>query len=189
MLSFNQISARGRTQPVQHQQVVDSRPVLLLWQTIIAIASVCVLTASAVVSPRPGYAYAYNCVNVVLRDPYWGQYRHIVESGWNAAGIAPRFAQNGWVVDGTPSACAIMSWPPGYYGASNVGHVGVVVEVYDGSVLVRHENWPYGSGERLQTFPLRPGYQFVHKPDAALAHAVIAGTEAEVPAESAEEAV
>jgi surface antigen len=60
-----------------------------------------------------------------------------------------------------------MSWPPGYYGASGVGHVGVVAAVNDnGTVLVRHENWPYGSGEHLQVFPLRPGYQFVHCPGA-----------------------
>ncbi len=60
-----------------------------------------------------------------------------------------------------------MSWPAGMYGASSAGHVGVVAGVNaNGTVLVRHENWPYGTGEHLQTFTVRPGMQFVHVPGA-----------------------
>ena len=109
--------------------------------------------------------YAYNCVDVVLRDPYWGQFRRIIEQGWNAAGVAPALGRNGFQVDGVPSVGSIMSWPAGMYGASEVGHVGVVQAVNgDGTVLVRHENWPYGSPEHLQTFLVRPGIAFVHVP-------------------------
>ena len=108
-------------------------------------------------------AYAYNCVNVVLRDPYWGQYRRIVESGWNAAGVGIAFARNGFVVDTTPEPGSIMVWPAGYYGASGTGHVGVVVAVNgNGTVLVRHENWPYGTAEHPQVFTVQPGHRFVH---------------------------
>jgi hypothetical protein len=119
---------------------------------------------------RPGPAFAYNCVNVVLRDPYWGQFRRVIESGSNAAGVAPSLARHGFLVNGTPSVGAVISWPPGYYGASGVGHVGVVAAVNDnGTVLVRHENWPYGTGEKLQVFPQRPAFQYVHRPDALAA--------------------
>ena len=121
-----------------------------------------VLAGGAGYGARP--AYAYNCVNVVLRDPYWGQYRHIVQSGWNAAGLGPAFAHSGFAVDGRPSAGAIMVWPAGYAGASSAGHVGVVAAVYgDGTVLVRHENWPYGTPERAEVVSVRPGHRFVHR--------------------------
>ncbi|HEV2124686.1 MAG TPA: CHAP domain-containing protein [Chloroflexota bacterium] len=115
----------------------------------------------------------YNCVNVVLRDPFWGQYRRIVQRGWSAAGIAPAFETQGWVVNNTPSVGAIMVWPADYAGASSSGHTGVVAEVYgNGRVLVRHENWPYGSPEHAQVFPNLPEYRYVHRPDAITAHAV-----------------
>lgn len=110
---------------------------------------------------------AYNCVNVVLRDPYWGQYRRIVESGWNAAGVGNAFARNGFAVDNQPGAGAIVVWPPNYYGASASGHVGIVAGVNgNGSITVRHENWPYGSAEHLQVFAVHPALQFVHQADA-----------------------
>src|SRR5207249_2325670 len=102
--------------------------------------------------------------NVVLRDPYWGQYRGIVESGWNAAGVGSAFARSGFAVNGLPQAGDIMVWPAGYYGASRTGHVGVVAAVYaNGTVLVRHENWPSGTPEHFQVFPVRPANQFVHR--------------------------
>ncbi len=123
--------------------------------------------ASAVLTHvRP--AYAYNCVDVVLRDPYWGQFRRIIETGWEAAGVAPALGRNGFQVDGTPDVGAIMSWPRGTYGASASGHVAVVHALNaDGTVVVRHENWPYGTPEHLQTFVVRPGIVFVHVPGAA----------------------
>ena len=127
--------------------------------------------AVSLTTPDAAHAYTYNCVNVVLRDPFWGQYRRVIESGSNAAGVAPALGRAGFAVDGVPSVGAVMSWPPGYYGASSVGHVGVVTAVNaNGSVVVLHENWPYGSAAHLQTFPLRPGYQFVHRPNVAAAH-------------------
>lgn len=116
--------------------------------------------------PRPAFAY-YNCVNVVLRDPFWGQYRRAIQSGSNAAGVPGGLARAGFVVDGTPSVGAVMSWPAGMYGASSVGHVGIVTAVNgDGTVFVRHENWPYGSAEHVQAFTIRPGMEFVHLPVA-----------------------
>lgn len=119
--------------------------------------------SAVVAGVRP--AYAYNCVNVVLRDAYWGQFRHIIETGWNAAGIPGALARNGFQVDGSPSVGAVISWPAGQYGASSVGHVGVVTQVHgNGSVQILHENWPYGSAAHLQTFAVRPGMLFVHIP-------------------------
>ena len=126
------------------------------------------LGASAAVLTKVQPAYAYNCVNVVLRDPYWGQFRHVIESGWNAAGVPGALARSGFQVDGSPSVGAVISWPAGQYGASSVGHVGVVTNVHDnGTVQILHENWPYGSAAHLQTFTVRPGMVFVHVPAAA----------------------
>ena len=131
-----------------------------------------VALATAVAAlPGPGTAHAgdaYNCVNVVLRDPYWGQFRRTIQTASNAAGIAPALERAGFRVTEGPSVGAIMWWPPNYYGASAAGHVGLVDAVHaDGSVRVRHENWPYGSPERLQTFPSRAGYRYIHRPDAS----------------------
>jgi surface antigen len=112
---------------------------------------------------RPAYA-AYNCVNVVYRDPYWGQYRRVVGGVWTAAGMGRAFARSGFAVDNRPSAGAIMVWPAGYAGAAGAGHVGVVAAVYgNGTVLVRHENWPFGTPEHVQVISVRPGHQFVHR--------------------------
>ena len=120
-------------------------------------------SAAVLTGIRP--ALAYNCVNVVLRDPFWGQFRHIIEQGWNAAGVPVALQRNGFQVDGTPSVGAVISWPAGQYGASSVGHVGVVTQVHDnGTVQILHENWPYGSTAHLQTFSVRPGMLFVHVP-------------------------
>ncbi|HEV2122809.1 MAG TPA: LysM peptidoglycan-binding domain-containing protein [Chloroflexota bacterium] len=118
-------------------------------------------------SPQPAEAYTPNCVNVVLRDAFWGQFRRAIESGANAAGVPDALARAGFAVTSAPSVGAVISWPAGAYGASSVGHVGIVTSVYEnGSVLVRHENWPYGSGEHLQVFAVRPGFRFVHRPEA-----------------------
>jgi len=127
--------------------------------------------AGALALFRTGTARAsdvYNCVNVVLRDPYWGQFRRTLDNGSNAAGIAPTLARAGFLVNASPSVGAIMWWPPHYFGASAFGHVGLVDAINaDGSVLVRHENWPYGSPEWRQTFPRREGYRYIHRADAA----------------------
>jgi len=129
----------------------------------IATAIISSLVALISLAPRP--VYAYNCVNVVLRDPYWGQYRAVIERGQNAAGIGNAFARSGFTVDNVPLPGDIMVWPAGYYGASSTGHVGIVVAIEgNGTVLVRHENWPYGTPEHLQTFTVRPAHQFVHRP-------------------------
>jgi surface antigen len=124
-----------------------------------ALPLVAVLAAGWDVRP----AYAANCVNVLLRDATWGQYRGVVLSTGTAAGMGTAFARNGFAVDGVPDAGAIMVWPGGAYGASGAGHVGIVAAVYgNGTVLVRHENWPIGSGEHLQVFAVFPGHRFVH---------------------------
>ncbi len=129
---------------------------------LIAIASSLAGLSLAGLAPRP--VYAYNCVNVVLRDPYWGQFRAIVERGQNAAGIGSAFARAGFAVDHVPAPGDIMVWPAGYYGASSTGHAGIVVAIEgNGTVLVRHENWPYGTPEHLQAFTVRPAHQFVHR--------------------------
>jgi hypothetical protein len=124
-----------------------------------ALALVAVLTAGWDVRP----AYAANCINVLLRDATWGQYRAVVQSSGVAAGVGAAFARSGFAVDGVPDPGAIMVWPGGAYGASRAGHVGIVAAVYgNGTVLVRHENWPVGSGEHLQVFSVLPGHRFVH---------------------------
>jgi surface antigen len=131
-------------------------------------------------------AYAANCVNVVLRDPYWGQYRRIVESGWNAAGIGNAFARSGFAVDGAPEVGDIMVWPANYFGASRTGHVAVVAAVYgNGTVLVRHENWPIGSAEHAQVFAIHPANQFVHR---AFVRTAAAEDADETPGDADEEA-
>ncbi len=120
-------------------------------------------------------AHAYNCMNAVLRDPYWGEHRRIVESGGNVASVPSAFAHDGFLVDHVPSVGAIMVWPGGYFGAAGAGHVGSVAAVYDGgTVLVRHENWPYGTAEHLDVFVVRPRHQFVHRQDATTALSVSA---------------
>jgi hypothetical protein len=120
--------------------------------------------ALAAATPRP--AFAYNCVNAVVRDPYWGQYPAVIQSGGMAAGVADAVAREGFVVDGTPDVGAIISWPPGAYGASRVGHVGLVDAVLDAlTMLVRHENWN-GNPERTYQTALRPGMRFVHRKPA-----------------------
>jgi surface antigen len=130
-------------------------------------------------------AYAYNCMNAVLRDPYWGVHRRIVEAGGNAASLSSAFARHGFVVDHAPSVGAIMVWPGGYFGAAGSGHVGIVAAVRDdGTVLVRHENWPYGTAEHLDVFVVRPGHQFVHRHDTPAASAAIPIAAPEVIAEA-----
>ncbi len=144
-----------------------------------------VATGSVFVRPQPAYAYNYNCVNTVLRDPFWSQYRRAIESGSNAAGIPSALSRAGFAVDGSPSVGAVMSWPAGQYGASGVGHVGVVTGVNaNGSVNVLHENWPYGNPPHVQTFAVRPGMQFVHRPAPVVAQALpeVAETIPETPA-------
>ena len=132
--------------------------------------AVLVLAVAAGWSATP--AYAYNCVNVVMRDAYWGQFRGVVQSGGLAAGIGSAFARNGFSVDDVPGVGTFMVWPPGAYGASSAGHVGVVAAVNgNGTVVVRHENWPYGTGERIQTMTVQPGHRFVHRTVAAVAGA------------------
>ena len=113
-------------------------------------------------------AHAFNCIDVILRDPYWGQFRAIVQSGWSAAGVGSAFARGGFVVNDVPEPGAIMVWPAGVAGASSAGHVGIVVAVYDQrTVLVRHENWPYGTAEHFQVFPVYPAERFVHPQGSA----------------------
>lgn len=126
------------------------------------IAGTLALAIGLAVAPVSRAEAAANCVDVVLRDPYWSQFRPIVETGVNAAGVPWALARHGFVVDGTPSVGAIVAWPPNYYGASSAGHVGIVADIYEHAILVRHENWPYGSPEWLQVFPLRPGFLYVH---------------------------
>jgi surface antigen len=131
-------------------------------------------------SARP--AYAYNCVNVVLRDAYWGQFRGVVQSGGLAAGIGSAFARSGFSVDGVPDVGTVMVWPPGAYGASSAGHVGLVAAVNgNGTVLVRHENWPYGMGERMQTMTVQSGHRFVHRIAAAVANVVDSASGSDYP--------
>jgi surface antigen len=148
------------------------------------VVAVLLLVGATTPTAQTAYAAA-NCVNVVRRDAYWGQYRSIVESGWNAAGIGTAFARNGFAVNNTPSVGAIMVWPAGYSGASGSGHVGVVAAVNgNGTVLVRHENWPFGAAEHVQVFAIGRGHQFVHRIAATQAFAP-AAEEAPVAAEEA----
>jgi hypothetical protein len=126
-----------------------------------ALAALASAGATAVALPRP--AFAYNCVNAVLRDPYWGQFPNVIQSGGMAAGVADAFARRGFLVDDTPDVGSIISWPPGAYGASRAGHVGLVDDVLDAvTMLVRHENWN-GNPERTYQTALRPGMRFVHR--------------------------
>jgi surface antigen len=126
-----------------------------------AVAALSLAAPLVALSSRP--AYAYNCVNAVLRDPYWSQFAGLIQSGGNAAGVAGSLARHGFAVDEIPSLGAIMSWPPGRYGAHWTGHVGLVDATYEnGTVLVRHENWN-GAPERAHVMAVLPGHHFVHR--------------------------
>jgi surface antigen len=153
---FRSVSARAA-------QISSTARFAAAWQRcFVALALALSLIGAFGATAQP--AYAYNCVNVVLRDPYWGQYRRIVESGWNAAGIGSAFARSGFAVNNWPQAGDIMVWPGGYYGASRAGHVGVVAAVYgNGTVLVLNENWPMGTAAHYQVFAVHPAHQFVHR--------------------------
>jgi hypothetical protein len=133
---------------------------------LVAIAAALALSliGPLTLAPRAAYAAGAYCVNVLLRDPYGGQYRRIVPSGGAAANIGNAFARSGFAVDGAPDVGAIMVWPSGYGGAAGAGHVGIVAAVNgNGTVVVRHENWPYGTAEHLQIFAVLPGHRFVHR--------------------------
>lgn len=168
-----------------------AHPVPPFGRLVAALLLALALSATGSLAPRP--ALAYNCVNVVLRDPYWGQYRRIVESGWNAAGIGGAFAAGGFAVNHAPQVGDIMVWPPNYFGASSTGHVGVVAAVNgNGTVTVRHENWPYGSPEHSQVFTVLPGHQFVHRAFTAAGPAAAPAGDAagpDVPADGDPDAV
>jgi hypothetical protein len=143
---------------------------------------VATLAAATAAAALPGRVFAYNCVNAVMRDPYWGQYPGVIQSGGMAAGVADAFAREGFSVDGTPDVGAIISWPPGAYGASTVGHVGLVDAVLDAvTMLVRHENWN-GNPERTYQTALRPGMRFVHRKPAERAADAPAGQPADAQA-------
>jgi surface antigen len=156
------LSFSGRLSATSAAALHVAAPPIGAWQRAL-VAFALALSLIGVFGTLPQPAYAYNCVNVVLRDPYWGQYRRIVEDGWNAAGVGSAFARNGFAVDGEPAVGDIMVWPANYFGASSTGHVALVAAVYgNGTVLVRHENWPFGSAEHAQVFTVHPANQFVH---------------------------
>lgn len=115
-----------------------------------------------VVPARSATASA-NCINVLGRDAYWSKYQDVYASVARAGWLDNAFEASEFTVDEVPAIGSLMIWAPRFGGATWAGHVGVVeVVASDGTVIVKHENWPRGSGEHLDEFHVLPGHRFVH---------------------------
>jgi surface antigen len=127
-----------------------------------AAVSVVATTISLASSVRAAHA-ATNCMNVLVRDAYWGAQFDVYRWVTYARNLHEAFADAGFTIDGEPSTRALMVWGRNYGGAAWTGHVAIVEAVIDeGTVLVRHENWPRGSREHVDTIDVLPGHRFIH---------------------------
>lgn len=107
---------------------------------------------------------APNCMNVLVNDRYWGSTFDVYRAVAYAGNLVPAFAEADFVIDDAPSIGALIVWGRLFGGAAWTGHVGVVEVVNDdGTVVVKHENWPRGTREHLGTFTVLPGHRFVHQ--------------------------
>lgn len=118
----------------------------------------------AAVASSTGAAHAApNCMNVLVRDAYWGAQFDVYRWVSYAGNLEAAFEDARFRIDGVPSAGALMIWGRNFGGAAWTGHVAIVEAVGgDDTVLVRHENWPRGAGARADTFDVLPGHVFIH---------------------------
>ena len=159
---------RDRKQPLSDQSIAASgtlapcaRGRLTPWAVSLAVGITATLLG--LVLPVTSVAASTNCINVLGRDAYWSKYRGIYASVARAGWLDDAFEASDFTVDDVPTVGSLMIWAPRYGGATWAGHVGVVeVVTSDGTVTVKHENWPRGSGEHLDDFAVLPGHRFVH---------------------------
>ncbi len=121
-----------------------------------------------------GIAYAYNCVDTIKADSYWGTGSggHYYDANLTCTDRAGLFYtcpdRSKYPVNGTARVGAIMVLEPGRCGAASYwGHVGIVTGVSSGSILVREQAWgPKGSNEPPGThshaYPCS-GMWFIHR--------------------------
>ena len=127
-----------------------------------AVASV-VAGGVALVSATHTADAAPNCMNVLVNDRYWASNFDVYRAVAYAGNLEPAFAEADFVIDDVPTIGSLMVWGRRFGGASWTGHVGIVEVVGDdGTVVVKHENWPRGTGEHLETFDVLPGHRFIH---------------------------
>lgn len=135
-------------------------------------------TASALLAAViiAGIAYAYNCVDLIKRDPYWGTGTggHYADAGFsgcsNAAGHEFFRCANSakYPVNQTAEVGAVMSLEAGKCGATAViggtpyGHVGIVTGVRSGSIQVYEEAWPGAPATHDHPYPC-DGMHFIHR--------------------------
>ncbi len=134
-------------------------------QTVRAVSLAIGITATllGLVLPATSEAASTNCINVLGRDAYWSRFQEVYAPVARAGWLDDAFEASDFTVDGVPTIGSLMIWAPRYGGATWAGHVGVVeVVARDGTVTVKHENWPRGSGEHLDEFTVLPGHRFVH---------------------------
>ena len=106
---------------------------------------------------------APNCMNVLVNDHYWARTFDVFRSVAYAGNLEDAYSTAEFIVDEVPAIGSLMVWGRRFAGAGWTGHVGIVEVVGDdGTVVVKHENWPRGTGEHLETFTVLPGHRFVH---------------------------
>lgn len=134
-------------------------------QTLRAVSLAMGITASllGLVLPAQSTAASTNCINVLGRDAYWSKFQDVYAPVARAGWLDDAFEASDFTVDDVPTIGSLMIWAPRFGGATWAGHVGVVeVVATDGTVTVKYENWPRGSGEHLDEFAVLPGHRFVH---------------------------
>ena len=130
---------------------------------VVSLAVGMAVALLGLVLPARGAAASANCINVLGRDAYWSKYQDVYASVARAGWLDNAFEASEFTVDEVPAIGSLMVWAPRFGGATWAGHVGVVeVVASDGTVIVKHENWPRGSGEHLDEFHVLPGHRFVH---------------------------
>src|ERR1700694_5857421 len=129
-----------------------------------------------------GVALAWNCVNVLHSDPYWGPIYNTPNLHLTCTPVAGRFYQCPnqavYPVDHTAEVGAIMVLYPAQCGASGLiydsnnnliggGHVGIVVGVGAGSIQVYEEGWAItGPSTHSHSYPCQDhpdGMWFIHR--------------------------
>ena len=152
--------------PEQPITITNARAIILSGrQTIraVSLAIGMITTLLGLVLPATSEAASTNCINVLGRDTYWSRFQEVYAPVARAGWLADAFEASDFTVDDVPTIGSLMIWAPRYGGATWAGHVGVVeVVASDGTVTVKHENWPRGSGEHLDEFAVLPGHRFVH---------------------------
>jgi surface antigen len=127
-----------------------------------AVASV-VGGGVALVSATHTADAAPNCMNVLVNDRYWASTFDVYLAVAHAGNLEPALAEADFVIDDVPTIGSLMVWGRRFGGASWTGHVGIVEVVNsDGTVVVKHENWPRGTREHLEVFEVQRGHRFIH---------------------------